>query len=514
MALITKIESNKTVRRKKRVAAYCRVSTDQSDQLLSLETQKAHYESWIKGHSEWKYVGLYYDEGISGTKMDNRPSLLRLIEDCEHGLIDYVVTKSVSRLARNTADFLTIVRKLLDLNVSIYFEKENIDTGSMENELMLSIMSSIAESESVSISENNKWSAQRRFRNGTFKCSCPPYGYDWDRDKGEMVVNEEQAEVVRYIFAQTLAGVGTHDIAKALASQGVPTRRGGKWTGHTVNGIVRNEKYTGDCLMQKTYTDDSFVRHRNLGEKNQYFMEDHHEAIISREEYEAANAVIDRRRSEKGIITESGKYQNRYPLSGKVICGDCGGTFKRKTYTHKVVLACTNHIEDKDSCTMKYIDLEDVEIAFATLMNRLVFGKNRVLKPFLKALQESNQTEALIRLNALKEELEVLTEKKRTIRGLFSQGIIEPAVYTQSTNVVVDQMERVTSEMDGISYIANGELSHIEEAKSLLAYAEKGVYLQDFDGDVFEKYVDRIVVRSRNELEFQMKCGLKLIERI
>ena len=156
MAIITKIEENKAVTKNIRVAAYCRVSTDQDDQLLSLETQKAHYESWIQGHPNWEYAGLYYDEGLSGTKMDNRPSLLKMVEDCKHGLIDYVVTKSVSRLARNTGDFLTIVRGLLDLGIPIYFEKENIDTGSMENELMLAIMSSIAESESVSISENNK----------------------------------------------------------------------------------------------------------------------------------------------------------------------------------------------------------------------------------------------------------------------------------------------------------------------------------------------------------------------
>ena len=273
MAIITKIEENKAVIGKKKVAAYCRVSTDQDDQLLSLETQKAHYESWIQGHSDWEYAGLYYDEGLSGTKMDTRPSLLRMMEDCKHGLIDYVVTKSVSRLARNTADFLTIVRTLLDLGIPIYFEKENIDTGSMENELMLSIMSSIAESESVSISENNKWSIQRKFKNGTYKCSYPPYGYDWDKKNGEMVVNPEQAEIVRYIFAQTLAGVGTHDIAKDLMAKGVPTKKGGKWTGHTVNGIIRNEKYTGDCLFQKTYTDSYFVRRRNLGELDQYYVE-------------------------------------------------------------------------------------------------------------------------------------------------------------------------------------------------------------------------------------------------
>lgn len=263
MAIITKIEENKAVIGKKKVAAYCRVSTDQDDQLLSLETQKAHYESWIQGHSDWEYAGLYYDEGLSGTKMDTRPSLLRMMEDCKHGLIDYVVTKSVSRLARNTADFLTIVRTLLDLGIPIYFEKENIDTGSMENELMLSIMSSIAESESVSISENNKWSIQRKFKNGTYKCSYPPYGYDWDKKNGEMVVNPEQAEIVRYIFAQTLAGVGTHDIAKDLMAKGVPTKKGGKWTGHTVNGIIRNEKYTGDCLFQKEILSLSLLRQQS-----------------------------------------------------------------------------------------------------------------------------------------------------------------------------------------------------------------------------------------------------------
>ena len=153
-------------------------------------------------------------------------------------MIDYVVTKSISRLARNTTVCLEIVRKLLDLGIAVYFEKENIDTGSMDSELLLSIMGSIAESESLSISENNKWSIQKKFQNGTFKCSYPPYGYDWDKKKGEMVVNPEQAEIVKYIFAQTLVGVGTHDIAKDLAVKGVPTKKGGKWTGHTVNGII------------------------------------------------------------------------------------------------------------------------------------------------------------------------------------------------------------------------------------------------------------------------------------
>ena len=329
-----------------------------------------------------------------------------------------------------------------------------------------------------------------------------------------MVVNPEQAEIVRYIFAQTLAGVGTHDIAKDLAAKGVPTKKGGKWTGHTINGIVRNEKYTGDCLFQKTYTDSSFVRRRNLGEMDQYYVEDHHEAIISREDYEAANDVIDRRRQEKGIELDNGKYQNRYPLSGKVICGECGGTFKRKTYTHKVVLACTQHIDDKEKCSMKYVDLEAVEVAFATMMNRLVYGRNKVLRPFYDALQQSNQTEALLKIHDIQEQLDALVDKKQTIKGLFAKGVIEPAVYTQSINGVTAEMEKLTTEKDALSYIASSEISHIEETRKLLAFADKGEFLEGFDGEIFETYVDRIVVKSQTELEFQMKCGLNLTERI
>lgn len=243
-------------------------------------------------------------------------------------------------------------------------------------------------------------------------------------------------------------------------------------------------------------------------------MEDHHEAIISREDYEAANDVIDRRRQEKGIELDNGKYQNRYPLSGKVICGECGGTFKRKTYTHKVVLACTQHIDDKEKCSMKYVDLEAVEVAFATMMNRLVYGRNKVLRPFYEALQQSNQTEALLKIHDIQEQLDALVEKKQTIKGLFAKGVIEPAVYTQSLNGVTAEVERLTTEKDALSYIASSEISHIEETRKLLSFADKEEFLDGFDGEIFETYVDRIVVKSQTELEFQMKCGLNLIERI
>lgn len=239
MKKVTKLGADKATRAKNkrlRVAAYCRVSTDTDAQLESLEAQKQHYETYIAGRDDWEFAGLYFDEGISGTKKERRPELLRMIADCEVGKIDFVITKSISRFARNTTDCLEMVRKLLDLSIPIYFEKENLNTSSMESELFLAILSSMAEGESTSISENNKWSIQKRFQNGTYKLSYPPYGYDWDGE--QMVIHPEQAETVRWIFAQVLSGKGTQAVANELNENGVPSKKGGRWTATTVRGML------------------------------------------------------------------------------------------------------------------------------------------------------------------------------------------------------------------------------------------------------------------------------------
>lgn len=234
MKRITKIEENRalSIKKKTRVVAYCRVSTASDEQLISLDTQKAHYEDYIKSNAEWEFAGIFYDEGITGTKKECRDGLNSLVAACEKGLVNMIITKSISRFSRNTTDCLELVRKLISLNVTVIFEKENINTGSMESELMLSILSSLAESESVSISENSKWSVQKRFQNGTFIISYPPYGYT--NVDGKMVVVPEQAVVVRQMFEDTLAGKSTHAIAKELNDRGIASKRGGKWTPGTV----------------------------------------------------------------------------------------------------------------------------------------------------------------------------------------------------------------------------------------------------------------------------------------
>lgn len=260
MARITKIEATNTknAMKKIRVAAYARVSTDSTEQLLSLATQKEHYESYIKSNPSWEYAGLYFDEGISGTKIEKRESLLKLLDDCEHGKIDKVITKSISRFSRNTVECLEMVRKLTGLGIYLYFEKENIDTEHMSSELMLSILSSISESESRSISENSKWSLKRRFENGTYVISYPPYGYE--NIDGKMVIVPEQAEIVKEIFRMTISGMGGYLISKELNKRGIPTKKNSKWTSSTVQEILKNEKYTGDAIFQKTYTDENFNR--------------------------------------------------------------------------------------------------------------------------------------------------------------------------------------------------------------------------------------------------------------
>lgn len=279
MSRITKIEAAKTKGRKKlRVAAYARVSTDSEEQLLSLDAQKNYYESYIKARPDWDYAGLYYDEGITGTKLAKRDGLLKLIADCERGLIDYIIIKSISRFSRNTVDSIEIVRKLCSIGIYIFFEKENIDTGKMESELLLSILSSLAESESHSIAENNKWSIQKRFQNGTFKISYPPYGYE--NVNGTMVIDEEKAETVRWIFSEILAGKTPAIVAKELNTKGIPSKCGGRWEGHVINGMIKNEKYIGDALLQKTYTVSVLDKKRvpNNGIVPKYYVEGSHDA--------------------------------------------------------------------------------------------------------------------------------------------------------------------------------------------------------------------------------------------
>lgn len=519
MKKVTKIEENKspkTAGKKLRVAAYCRVSTDSDAQAESLEAQITHYEDYINSRSDWEYAGIYYDEGITGTKKEKRPELKRMLADCKAGKIDFIISKSISRFSRNTTDCLELVRKLLTLNIPVYFEKENINTGSMESELFLSILSSMAADESLSISENSKWSIQNRFEKGTFKISYPPYGYDWDGE--QMVVNPEQAKIVKQIFALALSGQGTSAIAKKLNEDRVPTKKDGQWSATTVNGILRNEKYTGDCLFQKTYTDSSFNRHTNHGEKNMYFAKNHHEAIISHEDFEAARIMLEQHAKEKNISSNSEKYQQRYAFSSKIICGECGCTFKRRTHytagTSYIAWCCNTHLVSKDACSMMFIRDEDLKLAFVTMMNKLIFSGKVILKPYVKGIRSGSSDDSLHRVQELTTQLAKNTEQREELQKLTAQGFIDKILFNTEMNKLLSKADDYRREIDALNNTVSLDVSKVTAATDLLHFTEKYEMLNGFDAELFEKHVRYIKIKSRTEFCFELKCGLCLTERI
>ena len=453
---------------------------------------------------------------ITGTKADKRPMLLRLIEDCKAKKIDFVITKSISRLSRNTTDCLEIVRTLLSLDIPIYFEKENINTGSMESELFLSILSSMAEGESASISENNKWSIKKRFLDGSYKLGYVPYGYRWK--DGEILVDPAQAEIVKRIFRELLSGKGTEAIAKELNQEQVPTKKGGRWTSTSIRDIIRNEKYTGDCIFQKTYTDSNFNRHKNDGHLDQYYVPDHHEAIISHEDFEAAAALIEQRASEKGLKKRNAKYQQRYAFSSRIICGECGNTFRRRihssTYAKYAAWVCNTHLEDTSRCSMLYIRDDDLKLTFTTMINKLVYCHKLVLKPYLKALQENTGDTSLLHIQQLEILLEQNTEQRETLHKLMGQGYIDQVLFTQENNVLLSQAGEYRNQIELLNRSQSLDATKVYETERLLHFCERGEMQLEFSEELFELFVDHIEVYSRQKIGFALHCGLILKEMI
>ena len=519
MKKVTKIEKvffpAETVK-KKRVAAYCRVSTKFDAQLKSLEAQKHHYERYINSHDDWQCAGIYYDEGITGTKKDNRPGLLQLITDCRTGKIDFIITKSISRFSRNTLDCLELIRELLAMRIPIYFEKEKINTMSMTSELLLSVLSSLAENESFSISENNKWSIQKRFETDTYKIGYPPYGYEWNGQ--ELVINDAEAAVVREIFSAFLAGKGTPSIAAMLNRKRIPTKRTGHWASTTIINMLSNEKYVGDCLYQKYYSDSRFIRRPNNGEKTQYLVQDHHEAIIAREDFETVQALIQQHAKEKRLTKGDRKYQHRYAFSGKIICGECGNTFKRRLHScdgsKYIAWCCSTHIQNKDKCHMRYIRDDSLKRAFMTMVNKLIFSRRRLLASYVEALKNTPTNESLKQIQELQTLLMQNMEKRDMLTKLMAQGVIDQVLYTQETNPLLAQADLYRHEIDILKRAASSDMAQINEAERLLCFTEKSDMLTDFDEELFKNFVSHIRIHVRNEATFELKCGLQLTERM
>ena len=511
MKRITKIDAAAKETKKLRVAAYARVSTDSADQLVSLDAQKEHYEQVIKNCPNWEFAGLYYDEGVSGTKMAKRDGLLRMLADCERGLIDYILVKSISRFSRNTVESVETVRRLSAMGIYIFFEKENIDTGKMEGEMMLSIMSSLAEDESRSLSENNKWSILKRFQNGTYVIGTPAYGYK--NVDGKMVIDEEKAAIVRRMFASVMEGKSGAKIASELQAEGIPAARGGKWQSSVIIGMIRNEAYIGVAVFQKTYKDDQFNSRVNYGEKGMYRIEGHHEPIVSEEVFRAANFAVDNNAREKGI-TKSRKYTKRYALSGKVFCGECSGKCKRKKIYGEVWYGCDTHVKDKKKCRQLPVRADMVEAAFVNMMNKLIYGRDAVLLPMSGRLLGGGNTEVLGRLESLNTELAMVAERRQAADKFFAKGLLDAAVYREELDALAQKEKEINAARNGIEGDPDLDFDRQLALNELLKYTAKAEQLTAFSDEVFTKHVDRVIIVSRKEVGFVMKCGPVFRERI
>ncbi len=345
--------------KRKRVCAYARVSTDSEAQGESLENQATYYQNLIEDNPKHEYVGIFADQGITGTK-DERPEFQRMLALAKEKKIDLILTKSISRFARNTMIVLEAVRELKSLGVEVRFEKENISSFDGGGELMLTVLSSFAQEESYNASENLKWRYRRKFENGELAINTTRFlGYDKD-EYGDLVINPMQAEIVERIFNDYVSGKGTYVMAKELNAEGILTVAGGRWHPSTVQNILKNEKYKGDIKLQKTYTKDHLTKKKciNHGEVDSYYIEENHLPIVSKAIWEEAQKLVVLRAEAKGnTANEKAKYQNRYPLTGMLFCSKCGATLRRRVWNSKydckkIMWQCKTYIEEgKNACS-------------------------------------------------------------------------------------------------------------------------------------------------------------------
>ena len=337
MPKIRKIEALPVMPKQQRTAAYVRVSSGKDAMLHSLSAQVSYYSDLIQQNPEWQYAGVYADEAISGTK-DDRGEFQRLMDDCREGRIDLIITKSISRFARNTVTLLQTTRELKELGIDVYFEEQNIHTLSPTGEMMLTLLASFAQEESRSTSENMKWRIQKNFEEGK-PWSWLIFGYRYEN--GHYVIVPEEAEIVKSIFNMYISGIGRGSIAAKLNADGLRTRSGLEWTSPKVATILKNYNYTGNLILQKTYRKDYMTKRsvKNNGELPKYHAEETHEPIISVDQFNRVQQLMRTRTEKYG----KNKYNNLYPFSGLMTCGCCGKRYHRKTVTSGIVWICSTY---------------------------------------------------------------------------------------------------------------------------------------------------------------------------
>ena len=495
-------------RPKLRVAAYCRVSTDSDEQATSYEAQVEHYTSYIKGNADWELAGIYADDGITGTNTKKRDEFNRMIEDCMEGKIDMVITKSISRFARNTLDCLKYIRQLKDKNIPVFFEKENINSMDSKGEIMLTIMASLAQQESQSLSQNVKLGFQFRYQQGEVQVNHNRFlGYTKDENK-RLVIVPEEAEVVKRIYREYLDGASLLQIARGLEADGILTAANKrKWRPETLKKILQNEKYIGDALLQKTYTIDFLSKKRvvNNGIVPQYYVENSHEPIIPREIFmQVQEEMVRRANLQTGKSGKRRVYSSKYALSSIVYCGECGDIYRRVHWNNRgcksIVWRCVSRLEEKGSdCSSRTINEATLQGAVVKAINEVLGSKDTFLTVLLENIatvlgEDNDQTTQEIesRLNELQQELLRLVNAKADYQTVADEIY---RLRELKQNILAENAER------------EGKRERVADMAEFLN--EQPYELEEYDEQLVRRLVEKVTVFDE-KLTVEFKSGVEL----
>lgn len=497
---------------RKRVAAYVRVSTDGEEQLQSFKSQKEYYQDKISQNKDWVMVGIYADEGITGTKTKKRDNFLKMIDDCMNGLIDIVLTKSISRFSRNLVDTIQYVRMLKEKGITIIFEKENINTSTMESEMQLALLSTLAQNEVESLSANVKLGVKMKMKRGEMMGFNGCLGYDYHQEDKSISVNPEEAEIVKFIFDRYIQGYGASTIANELRKLGKLNKKGiCKWTDSGVRGIIKNEKYKGDLLLGKTYTVDPISKRRleNRGEEDMFYIEDHHEPIVSKEVWDKAQEICKSRYKVNANTVEGcrTKYRRKYAFSSMCQCGFCGENYTRRSHCqtreeNKPVWKCSYQTKfGKNKCpNSKAIDESVIESAFLEMFQLLADNFEDVLDNVLYNIEEALQKdESKEKLAKVQRKLYKLEEQRKKLTDIFIDDKITKEAYDEKYNELSFKIDRAKKEKSVISDNSLIQKSIKERMEEIRLNLKDANVLDAFDRIVFESIVEKIIVGDISE---------------
>lgn len=514
--------STDKVKRQLRVAAYCRVSTEEEEQQSSYEAQCNYYTDKIMSNPDWTMVDIYADEGITGTSTKKREDFKRMIRHCRQKKIDLILTKSISRFARNTVDCLNYIRALKELGIAVYFEKENINTMSSDSELIITLMGAFAQSESESISANIKWGKREAMREGKPIIQYTTlYGYKKGED-GNPVIIPEQAEVVREIYRRFLAGQSLRMILNAITQDEIPYYPGKEWRVGNIRGILTNEKYCGDVLMQKSFIADCISKKnvRNTGQLPMYLIRNNHEGIVSRDTFNAVQAELARRNagkspSKKNAPTGKTSYASKYALSERLVCGECGTLYRRCTWTmngeKRIVWRCVSRLDyGKKYCHQSPTMYEDrLQSAIMAAINSVMSPKETLVGQITDAIQQEILTlpDSTLTMGEIKRRIQELEEEFGILLTYENANEIHSIRFSE----IAEEMRQLKQQREELSnQLRNNVQAFNRLQNATIALDKANHHMTEWSEETIRQLVHTVKVISANHIKVYLYDGTEI----